>query len=68
MKTLTSLAALSLLAACGAETVGTAAIQAKAREQEMQAAREAQEQIRQQMEQSLQTSLRRQEEAEGKQP
>jgi hypothetical protein len=68
MKTLLSLTLLTLISACGVETVGTAAIQAEARKHEAEAAQQMQVQARQQIEQAMQQGMeqsqRRAQEAE----
>jgi hypothetical protein len=66
MRILFSLVGLSLLAACGVETAGTAAVQAQARAREVEAAKQVEAQFRQQTEQGLADDARRLREAEDK--
>lgn len=68
MKTLASLTLILALSACGAEVVGTAAIQAETRKQEIEAAKQIEAQYRQQTEQAMQQSTQRLKDAEGKTP
>ncbi len=68
MKTLPSLIILISLTACGAEVVGTAAVQAEARKQEIEAAKQIEAQYRQQTEQAMRQGMQRLQEAEGKSP
>lgn len=65
MKTPLVIATLALLAGCGVETVGTAAVQMEARKQEAEAAKQAAEQYRQQTEAALKQSEQRLREAES---
>jgi dethiobiotin synthetase len=53
MKTLASLAMATLLCACGAETVGTAAVQAQARKQEVETVQQTEARLRDQAEEAM---------------
>lgn len=53
MKTLASLAMATLLCACGAETVGTAAVQAQARKQEAATAEQVEARFREQTDEAM---------------
>jgi hypothetical protein len=66
MKTLASLSLSLALTACGAEVVGSAAVQAEARKQEVEAAKQIEAQYRQQTEQALQQGMQRLQDAEAK--
>lgn len=68
MKTPLSLIILISLTACGVEVVGTAAVQAEARKQEIEAAKQIEAQYRQQTEQAMRQGMQRLQEAEGKSP
>ena len=68
MKILPSLIILISLTACGAEIVGTAAVQAEARKREVEAAKQIEAQYRQQTEQAMRQGMQRLQEAEGKSP
>jgi hypothetical protein len=68
MKTYAYLATLFLLSACGAETVGSAAVTTKARQNEVEAAKQSADQIQAGIEQAQRLNDEKLRAAEGNRP